>query len=498
MPEKATIPHWRNFLAGRWLEADGLARRDVIDPAYDTVIAQVDDADATIADEAVRAARACVDAGVLSAPHPKERARLLLRIATELRALEGDITYAECHDNGKPLRCARREADSAARIFEYYAGLADKIEGRSIPLGSDYVDYTECLPHGITVHIIPFNYPLTTAARSVAPALAAGNACIVKAPEQSPTSALLLATACQRAGVPAGALSVLCGAGVTLGDALVRHPDINHIVFTGSVATGQRVLTAAARTLTPTVMELGGKSAAVLAPDADLEVALPDIASAIFENAGQICSACSRLLVPRPMVSAVCDWFATFVAAMRIGPGEEDPSMGPVITRAQQQSVEGFLARARRDGASVVAQGDHCRDAPGFFAAPTVLHVPDPNAEIAQREVFGPVLSVLGYDTADDAVRIANGTRYGLVAGVYGRDLEFVHGVARRLQVGQVFVNEWFAGGIETPFGGSGDSGFGREKGIEGLMNYVRTRNTAIRLGTYPPHRAGLHRRPPA
>lgn len=497
MAEQTALPHWRNFLAGRWLEADGLSRRDVIDPGYGTVIAQVDDADAAIADAAVQAARACVNTGILSAPHPKERAQLLLRIAAELRALKQDITYAECHDNGKPLRSASREADSAARIFEYYAGLADKIEGRSIPLGANYVDYTECLPHGVTVHVVPFNYPLTTAARSVAPALAAGNACIVKAPEHSPTSALLLGTACLRAGIPDGALSVLSGAGATLGDALVRHPGINHIVFTGSVATGQRVLAAAARTLTPTVMELGGKSAAILAPDADLEVALPDVASAIFENAGQICSACSRLLVPRPMLSAVCDWFAAFVASMRVGPGDEDPSMGPVITRAQQQSIVGFISRACRDGASLVAQGDACSDAPGFFVAPTVLQVADPTAEIAQREVFGPVLSVLGYDTAEDAVRIANGTRYGLVAGIYGRDLEFVHGIARRLQVGQVFVNEWFAGGIETPFGGSGDSGFGREKGLEGLMNYVRTRNTAIRLGTYPGN-AEPHRRRPA
>jgi acyl-CoA reductase-like NAD-dependent aldehyde dehydrogenase len=274
---------------------------------------------------------------------------------------------------------------------------------------------------------------------------------------------------------------VLSGEGRVVGDHLCAHPGVDHIVFTGSVATGKAVLQRAALNIKPTVMELGGKSAAILGADVNLDRALTSVALGIFENAGQICSACSRLLVPRERSAEVRRWFARHVASMTVGPGETDPSMGPLISRDQQIRVDGLIERALAGGAELVARGRLSEPSAGFFVPPTVLGGVDPDGEIAQREVFGPVLSIIEYHSMEQAVAIANGTRFGLVAGVFTNDLAFAHAVASQMRVGQVFINEWFAGGIETPFGGVGESGFGREKGLDGVMNYVRSRNTAIR-----------------
>lgn len=479
---KLSRSRWGNFVAGRWVEFSSLPDIPLINPSDGSEIGSIVQADAGVADDALAAARACVDAGRLTQGHPKERVALLQRIAAALRDLEDDIAAAECLDNGKPLVSARAEAEEAARIFDYYAGLADKVEGSSIPLGAGYVSFTERVPHGVTLHVVPYNYPLTTAARSVAPALAAGNACIVKAPETSPLGTMMLAEACLQAGAPEGAVSVLCGIGADLGAYLAGHPEVDHIVFTGSVATGRSVLHKAADAIVPTVMELGGKSAGILLPDADLDAALESVFVGIFCNAGQICSACSRLLVQREQAPAVHDWFRRRLAKVRLGPAAENPDMGPLITARQRDRVLDFIREAVAEGAELVCGSLAPPDLPGFFVAPTVLSV-RPHMAIAHTEVFGPVLSIIAFEDEDEAVRIANDVPYGLVAGVFTRSLVRAHGVARRLRCGQVFINEWFAGGIETPFGGVGDSGFGREKGIEGLLNYVRTRTTTIRLG---------------
>ena len=477
---------WGNFVGGEWVAGSSLPDLPLINPSDGTVIGRIVQADGALADRALSLASGAVEAGLLTQGRPKERMALLLRIARELRDMEDDIAAVECLNNGKPISAARAEASEAARIFEYYAGLADKVEGRSIPLGADYVSFTERLPHGVTLHIVPYNYPLNTAARSVAPALAAGNACVVKAPETSPLGTMILAEACRRAGVPAGSVSFLCGYGVDLGAYLVGHHQIDHIVFTGSVGAGKAVMHAAAETIVPTVMELGGKSAAILLPDADMGAALESVFGGIFCNAGQICSASSRLLVHRSQVDEVHAWFRNRLAAVTIGPANTDPDIGPLISERHRRRVLELLNGAIAEGAELVAGAREAPDLPGFFVRPAVLGRVTPEMTIATTEVFGPVLCVMAYETVDDAVRIANGGPYGLVAGVFTSDLNRAHQIARRMRCGQVFVNEWFAGGIETPFGGVGHSGFGREKGIEGLLNYVRTRTTTIRLGDRP------------
>ena len=304
---------------------------------------------------------------------------------------------------------------------------------------------------------------------------------VLKSPELSPLSCTYIATACERAGVPKGVVNVLCGFGHDAGAALVGHRDVDHIVFTGSVATGRSILRAAAERVLPCVMELGGKSAGIVYPDADLDQAAASTAIGIFTNAGQVCSAQSRLVVHRSVHDQVVDRLVARAQALKIGPCEEGADLTPVISRPQLDKVEAHCLAAAQGGAKAAAGGRRV-DRPGYFMQPTVFTNVAPDVRIAREEVFGPVLAVIPFETPDEAVKIANGTDFGLCAGVYTRDLERAHWTADRLSAGQIFVNEWFAGGVETPFGGTKRSGYGREKGQEALLNYVQTKNVAIRL----------------
>lgn len=464
---------WQNFVAGEWVDG---STHDLIDPSSEKVIGTQHYASKDTIEDALNSARDVVDRDLLTSPHPRERSIMLRAIASGIRRLAPQITASECYENGKPFSMARAEAEEAARIFDYYSGLADKLEGQSIPLGHNYIDYTEAEPHGVTLHIVPFNYPLGTAARSVAPALAAGNACIVKTPEASPSSALLLANAVEGAGLPIGALSILNGEGATVGAGLVSDHRVDHVVFTGSVTSGKAVLHSAAERVIPTVMELGGKSAAILCDDADIERALDAVMIGCFSNSGQICSACTRLIVPKNLLQTVVLGLRERINRLTLAQAHENPDMGPLISGAQRDRVNAIIAGFNGEMFQGVAPPDT-----GFFVSPTLV-VASPNEAIAQEEIFGPVLTVLPAADENEAIEIANGTAYGLVAGVFTRDLSAAHRISRKLRAGQIFVNGWFLGGIETPFGGIGASGFGREKGIEGLQNYVRTKNIAIAL----------------
>lgn len=473
-------PHWLNFIDGQWCDSE--QRLVVNNPGTGEPVASIAQAGVADAQRALQSARRCVDSGELTRPRPAQRVAWLLAIAAQIRAVIDDGAWVLCQENGKALRDARDEFIEAARYFEYYAGMADKIEGTSIPLGNGYMDFTVYEPMGVSLQIVPWNFPVSICARSLAPALAAGNAVVIKSPELSPLGLCVLLQAIERAGLPRGAVNLLCGRGREIGAYLAGHRDVDQIVFTGSVPTGQSILRGAAERAIPSVMELGGKSAALVFADADRAQLLSSVRNGIFFNAGQVCSAMSRLLVQRSVYEEVIADVVAMAEGLSVGLGQDDPDHTPVISAGQLQGIQALCRRAQEQGAVVATGGEALSGRRGHYMAPTVLRDVRPEMEIAQTEVFGPVLAVMPFDTEEEAIAIANGTDFGLVAGVFTQDLNRALRCARRLRAGQVFVNEWYAGGIETPFGGVGLSGFGREKGQEALYSYVRTKNLAVRI----------------
>ena len=475
-------PYWKNFVGGAWIDASDGGRLSVTDPATGKPICEVARATARDVDAGVAAARACFASRVLADMAPHERGALMFRIADELDKAADEIALVECHDNGKTPANGRAEIPLTQRYLRYYGGLADKLEGRQIPLGPGMLDYTVHAPFGVSAQIVPWNGPLPVGARSIACALVTGNTVVLKSPEDSPLSLFLFAEACERAGVPAGAVNILCGIGAEAGAALVAHDDIDHIVFTGSVETGKSVLRSAAERVIPCVMELGGKSGGIVFPDADLDQATTSAAAGIFKHAGQICSAGSRLIVHRSIHDEVVARLVAKAEALSVGPGVEGHDMGPLISARQLERVLALCRVGVEEGATLATGGDRVEGLEGFFVRPTVFTDVRPDMRIAQEEFFGPVVVVIPFDEVDEAIAIANGTDYGLAAGLYTRDLHLAHTVADRLVAGQIYVNQWWAGGVETPFGGMKRSGFGREKGQEALLGYVQTKNVGIRL----------------
>lgn len=478
-------PYWQNYIGGDWADG-GAGRIGVIDPGTGRKLAEHAAADAGDVDRAVQAARDVHLSGALSDLRPVERGRMVQAMGRHLLGHIDEIAPVLTLEQGKPLWEARIEIEGAARYFEYYGNQAETVEGRSIPLGAGYFDFTIYEPFGVSAQIIPWNYPVEMTARSLSAALATGNACVVKTPELTPLSNAWFAHAAEAAGLPAGAVNILCGHGPEAGAALSAHPSVNQIVFTGSVPTGIAIATAAARNVVPCVLELGGKSAAIVHDDADLDAFIDDVRWGIYFNAGQVCSALSRVIVSDRVHDELVDRITGMARSLSVGPGIEraafGANMGSMVSEAQRDRAEGMVTAAVAQGAKVTT-GGHKLNRQGAFLEPTVLTGITPDMAIAQDEVFGPVLSVLRFSADDEAITIANGTPYGLVGGVFTRDLDRATHAARRMRAGQVFINEWYAGGVETPFGGYGTSGYGREKGREALWNYVQTKNIAIKLG---------------
>lgn len=473
--------YWKNFIGGEWVDAADDGRIPVLDPATGEVICEVARGGAADIDRAVVAARQAFDSRVLLAMTPAARGELMFEIARQLDGLADEIALVEMRDNGKTLENGYKEVALTQRYLRYYGGLADKLEGRQIPLGDGIVDYTVHMPYGVSAQIVPWNGPLPVGARSVACALVTGNTVVLKSPEDSPLSLFLFGEACERAGVPKGTVNIVCGYGKEAGAALVAHGDIDHIVFTGSVETGRSVLRAAAERVIPCVMELGGKSAGIVYADADLDRTAKAAARGIFTHSGQICSAASRLLVHRSIHDELVEKLRVEAGIRSVGPGVDGRDMGPVISERQLSRIEALCQAGVAEGATLVTGGKRLEQA-GYFMPPTIFTGVAPHMRIANEEFFGPVLVVIPFDTPEDAIRIANGTDYGLAAGVFTRDLRLAHWTADRLVAGQVYVNDWWVGGVETPFGGARRSGYGREKGQEALLGYVQTKNVGIRL----------------
>ncbi|MEO9338395.1 aldehyde dehydrogenase family protein [Mesorhizobium sp. SB112] len=467
---------WRPAESGEWIEMS--------DPADGTTLARIARGGAAEINAAVAAARRAQPAFTMRPP--VERVRILNAIARRITADAERLAQIESRDTGKPITQARNDAVAAARFFEFYAGLADKVLGTSIPMGSDFVDFTVREPLGVTAQIVPWNYPLQIACRGIAPALAAGNAIVVKPAELACLSVLEIARICEAEGLPKGVLNVVPGYGAEAGAALASHPDIDLVVFTGSVATGSQVMQAAAKNIVPVLLELGGKSPNILLADTELDAAIPIILTAAFPHSGQTCSAGTRLLVERPILGEVMDRLAARLPKLTLGRGLDDPDLGPLVSAEQRRKVEDYISLGMKEGADVLSGGSFigdCDHGVGHFVRPTVLSLDTADARVAREEIFGPVLTVLPFDTLDEAETIANATEYGLVAGVWGRDIGRLHRLAQRVRSGQVFINCYGAGGgVEIPFGGTRKSGFGREKGVEAIASYTQVKNVCLRV----------------
>jgi aldehyde dehydrogenase (NAD+) len=460
----------------------------VEDPALGTVVQQVGEADADLVDRAVQASHAAFR-GAWGKLRGFQRGQVMQRCALVLREHAEEIARLESLDTGKPLSQALGDVETAARYFEFYAGSADKLHGETIPTRSNELVYTVREAYGVIAHITPWNSPLSQMCRGVAPSLACGNTVVVKPSEVTPLSTLYAARLLtEQAGLPVNVITVVVGRGPVTGVAVARHPRVEHIAFTGSVATGTAIMTMAAERMVGCNLELGGKSPTIVMPDADLDKAARAGAAATIRNSGQSCFATTRMIVHDAVYDDFVERCASHMQQLSLGHGLTDPDLGPLSSGAQLERVRAMVERAVADGARLAAGGpDASLDvdpgvAGGHFFAPTLLANVDNASFIAQNEVFGPVQTVIRFSTLDEAVALANDSKYGLAAGVFTRDLSTAHLLAGRLEAGQIQVNRYPAGDVQTPFGGYKTSGIGREKGTEALHHYSQLKTVIIDL----------------
>ncbi len=474
-----------NFIANAAQPSSSGRTIDVLDPSDGQPFDEIQRSNAADIDVAVRAARQCQDA-VWSKLSAAERGRLLMRLSAAVAEHAEELALIEQRDCGKPTRQARADAAALVRYFEFYAGAGDKFHGETIPYLDGYSVLTWREPHGVTGHIIPWNYPMQIFGRSVGGALAAGNVCVVKPSEDACLSLLRVAQLAAEVGFPSGAINIVTGLGHEVGDALARHPGIDHISFTGSPKVGTLIQQVAAERHCPVTLELGGKSPQIIFADADLDAAIPAVINAIVQNAGQTCSAGSRVLIDHAIYEPMLKRLGKAFENLRVGPAALDLDVGPLIRQSQQQRVWDFLSDAQVAHIPMVAQGQIVDEAPetGYYQVPTLLRDVPPKHRLAHEEVFGPVLCAMPFKDEDEAVALANATQFGLVTGIWTRDGARQFRMAKRVRSGQVFINNYGAGGgVELPFGGVKSSGYGREKGFEALYGFTSLKTVAIRHG---------------
>lgn len=476
--------HTQIFIGGNWSQPESGQLIDVDNPSTGEVIGSIGRGTAGDVDRAVKAARTAMS-GEWGRMTATQRGRILMKMSELVLARAEELAMIEALDVGKPLHQSRNDSIALARYLEFYAGAADKLMGTTIPYQEGFTVMTLREPHGVAGIIIPWNYPMQILGRGVGAALAAGNTCVLKPAEDASLSSLAFATIAAEAGLPAGVLNVVTGLGSDVGAALSSHPGVDHISFTGSVGTGARIQAAAAANAVPVTLELGGKSPHIVFDDVDLDMAMPVLVGACMQNAGQTCSAAARVLVQRGIYEEVARRMAEIYRSLEAGPAVGAHALGPLVSRRQQKIVKDYIALGRQD-LTVAAEGIIRDDAPdaGNYVKPTLFRDVPPDHRLAQEEIFGPVQVLIPFTDEEDALRIANGTEYGLVAGVWttngGRQMR----LARKLEVGQVFINNYGAGGgIELPFGGVGKSGHGREKGFEALNGFTRIKTVTVQHG---------------
>lgn len=473
----------QNYIAGRWVASS--ATLPVLNPSDGSKMAEIARGGAAEIDAAVAAGHAA-RAGAWGRMDALTRGRLMLKLAELIRRDAEKLAQMESEDVGKPITVARADALVCARYFEYYGAAADKVHGETIPYQSGFSVMTFYEPHGVTGHIVPWNYPLQMTGRSVAPSLAMGNAIVLKPAEDTSLSALALARLAEEAGFPAGVFNVVTGLGEEAGAALSAHPGIGHISFTGSREVGVLIQAAAAKNTIPVTLELGGKSPQVVFADADFADAAATITKGITHNSGQTCSAGSRVLIEDSIYDTFVGQLAERFAALRVGSASQDLDLGPVVNATQQKRIERYLDIARKDGLPILAEGALGSNVPtgGYYVKPTLIGDVPPDHVLAQEEIFGPVLVACRFRDEADALRIANGTPYGLAAGVWTSNLGRSMRLAHQIQSGQVFINNYGAGGgIELPFGGMKASGHGREKGFEALFAFGALKTVTLKHG---------------
>jgi aldehyde dehydrogenase (NAD+) len=474
-----------NYIANASVRSASGKTLPVIDPSDGQPFDEIQRSNAQDIHDAVQAAHDCMD-NVWHKVSAAERGRLLMALSRKIAEHADELAAIEQRDCGKPTKQARADAAALVRYFEFYAGACDKLHGETLPYLDGYSVMTWREPHGVTGHLIPWNYPMQIFGRSVGGALAAGNVCVVKPAEDACLSLIRVAQLAAEAGFPAGAINIVTGYGHEVGDALARHPGIQHISFTGSPTVGTLIQQVAAERHCPVTLELGGKSPQIVFADADLDQAIPALVNAIVQNAGQTCSAGSRLLVDKLIYEPLLERLGQAFEKLRVGPASMDLDVGPLIRQTQQQRVWDFLSDAQVANIPMVAQGQIVDEAPdtGFYQAPTLLRDVPVDHRLAQEEVFGPVLCAMSFDDEDHAVELANATQFGLVAGIWTRDGGRQFRMAKRVQSGQVFINNYGAGGgVELPFGGVKSSGYGREKGFEALYGFTTLKTVAIKHG---------------
>ena len=480
---KSTVSREDLLVGGRWRPARSGRYFETVDPSTEEVIAYVAEAGAADIDAAVAAARAALN-GEWGQMRAAERGRILLRLAELIRADQEALVGLESLDSGKPVSAIRRQdLPAVLDTLTYYAGWADKINGQLIPARPDALTYTVREPVGVVGAIVPWNFPLMIGMWKLAPALACGCTVVLKPAELTPLTALRIGELALEAGMPAGVLNVVPGFGKTAGAALVDHPDVDKITFTGSPAVGRQILSAAAGNLKRVTLELGGKSANIVFPDADLDAAVKAAASGIFFNSGQVCSAGSRILAHADIYDEVVQRLVARAQAIRVGdPKDAGTSMGPLVSQVQVKRVLDYIEIGKREGATLATGGARLGDT-GYFVSPTVFADVEHAMRISQEEIFGPVASVIRFKDEEDAIRLANGTPYSLAAGVWSADIARVHRMVKRVKAGTVWVNTFGPTDVRLPWGGNRDSGFGREHGDVAIENFTEPKVVWINTG---------------
>jgi acyl-CoA reductase-like NAD-dependent aldehyde dehydrogenase len=480
------IPDYQMFIDGAWVASHSGRSYEVFNPAKGQVMGHVPRGDSEDAMAAVDAAKKAFEDPAWRGMDPSKRGRLLYKVTQLIRERMSDLAKLETMNNGKPLGQAKGDVAMVARHFEYFAGMADKIQGSTIPIPGNRLDYTLKEPLGVTAHVVPWNYPLVMAARSIAPALAAGNTVVAKPASFTPLTLLKFAEICKEAGIPDGVVNVVTGGGDDVGGALIKHPDVRLTALTGSVETGMKVMELASSNLSKVILELGGKNPHIVFADADMDRAATAVLSGIFTNAGQMCWAGSRLLVEAGVKDALLAKLVAGANRMKLGDGlQQDTAMGPLVAESQRRRVAGYVEIGTAEGARVAAGGgapaeEALRD--GYFFRPTILDGVTQDMRVAREEIFGPVLTVTSFEGQEEAIAKANDSDYGLWAGVWTKDLRRAHKMASRLESGIVAVNEEPMTFPQTPFGGFKNSGNASEQGMDAVSSYVRVKNVSVNL----------------